>query len=175
MKTFLLLLISLRILAELKVTSPKIGTPLFRVGWPGRGHWLLVRRNVAKPTERAYYVIFGPAEVKLSELVGVVGQRWQIEESFEIAKGEFGLDQYEVRCWKGWYRHITLVMLAQAYLSVTRLAAARQEAANTEDITPGGSKAWLLAVKLLPLTVPEVRNLVWELVWQEPPFLDGGY
>ena len=86
----------------------------------GKGHWLLVRRSVSKPEELAYYVCFGPAETALEELVRVAGTRWSIEECFEEAKGQVGLDQYEVRKWDGWYRHITLAMLAHAYLAVVR-------------------------------------------------------
>jgi len=55
--------------------------------------------------------------------VRVAGTRWTIEECFEAAKGEVGLDQYEVRSWTGWHRHITLAMLALAYLTVLRKAA----------------------------------------------------
>ena len=87
---------------------------------PGQGHWLLARRSIAKPGELAYYVCFGPAGTGLEELVRVAGTRWAIEECFEEAKGELGLDQYEVRRWDGWYRHITLAMLAHAYLTVIR-------------------------------------------------------
>ena len=87
---------------------------------PGKGHWLLARRSIANPGELAYYVCFGPAETALEELVRVAGTRWAIEECFEEAKGQVGLDQYEVRKWDGWYRHITLAMLAHAYLAVVR-------------------------------------------------------
>ena len=87
---------------------------------PGKGYWLLARRSIAKPGELAYYVCFGPAGTALEELVRVAGTRWAIEECFEEAKGQVGLDQYEVRRWDGWYRHITLAMLAQAYLSVIK-------------------------------------------------------
>ena len=76
---------------------------------PGKGYWLLVRRSIAKPGELAYYVCFGPESTTLEELVQVAGTRWTIEECFEEAKGEVGLDQYEVRKWDGWYRHITPV------------------------------------------------------------------
>ena len=86
----------------------------------GKGHWLLARRSIAKPGELAYYVCFGPAGTSLEELVRVAGTRWTIEECFEEAKGQVGLDQYEVRRWNGWYRHITLAMLAHAYLAVVR-------------------------------------------------------
>ena len=87
---------------------------------PGKGHWLLVRRSIANPGELAWYVCYGPAGTALEELVRIAGRRWTIEECFEEAKGEVGLNQYEVRWWDGWYRHITLAMLAHAYLTVIR-------------------------------------------------------
>ena len=93
---------------------------------PGKGHWLLARRSIANPGELAYYVCFGPAEMTLEELVRVAGTRWAIEECFEEAKGQVGLDQYEVRKWDGWYRHITLAMLAHAYLAVIKHQALKQ-------------------------------------------------
>ncbi len=93
---------------------------------PGKGHWLLARRSLAKPGELAYYLCFGPAETTLAELVRVAGTRWAIEECFEEAKGEVGLDQYEVRRWDGWHRHITLAMLAHAYLTVIKYQAMEQ-------------------------------------------------
>lgn len=109
--------------------------PLERLTWLGLGpgeepqweHWLLVRRSIEKPEELAYYVVFCPLNTELQELVEVAGRRWTIEESFEITKDEVGLDEYEVRRWTGWYRHITLSMLAQAYLAVTRYYAAERE------------------------------------------------
>ena len=93
---------------------------------PGKGHWLLARRSLANPGELAYYVCYGPAGTTLEELLRVAGTRWSIEECFEEAKGQVGLDQYEVRRWDGWYRHITLAMLAQAYLSVIKHQAMEQ-------------------------------------------------
>jgi SRSO17 transposase len=83
-------------------------------------HWLLVRRSLSDPTELAYYVVFAPTGTSLEALVQVAGQRWRIEQSFELAKGEVGLDDYEVRRWGGWYRHMTLAMVALAYLAVLR-------------------------------------------------------
>ena len=94
---------------------------------PGQGYWLLARRSVAKPEELAYYVCYGPASAALEELVQVAGRRWVIEECFEEAKGQVGLDQYEVRRWDGWHRHITLAMLAYAYLAVIRHHASAPE------------------------------------------------
>jgi SRSO17 transposase len=86
----------------------------------GMAHWLLARRSVSKPEEIAYYFVFGPADATLEQVVRVAGTRWQVEQAFELAKGEVGLDEYEVRTWTGWYRHITLAMFALAYLSVVR-------------------------------------------------------
>jgi SRSO17 transposase len=86
-------------------------------------HWLLVRRSLSDPTKVAYYVVFAPTGTALATLVHVAGTRWRIEQSFELAKGEVGLDHYEVRRWDGWYRHMTLAMFALAYLAVVRRAA----------------------------------------------------
>jgi SRSO17 transposase len=83
-------------------------------------HWLLVRRSRSDPTDLAYYVVFAPAGTALRALARVAGERWRIEQSFELAKGEVGLDEYEVRRWDGWYRHMTLAMFALAYLAVLR-------------------------------------------------------
>ena len=86
----------------------------------GRQRWLLFRRGVSDRGEFSYYVVSGPQKTSLEEIVRVAGTRWAIEESFESAKGEVGLDHYEVRSWEGWYRHITLAMFAHAYLTVVR-------------------------------------------------------
>lgn len=90
---------------------------------PGMSMWLLARRSLSDPTEVAYFRACGPSDIPIEELVRVAGMRWAIEESFEDAKGAVGLDQYEVRRWNAWYRHITLALLAHAYLEVTRRAA----------------------------------------------------
>jgi SRSO17 transposase len=94
---------------------------LFRLQEQPWDHWLLVRRKISNPEELAYYVVFGPADTSLSTLAQVAGQRWRIEECFEAAKQEVGLADYEVRSWHGWYRHITLSMLALAFLAVMRV------------------------------------------------------
>jgi SRSO17 transposase len=98
-------------------------------GW---AQWLLVRRSLSDPADLAFYRVFAPADTSLAEMARVAGARWSIEEGFERAKGEVGLDQYEVRRWDGWYRHITLCLLAHAFLEVTRATA------NTAD-GKGGS------------------------------------
>jgi SRSO17 transposase len=95
---------------------------LLRPGWPGRGFWLLVRRRLSDG-ELAYYACFGPAQTTLAQLVRVAGIRWAVEESFQTAKGEVGLDHYEVRRYDAWYRHISLVMVAHAFLAAVRARA----------------------------------------------------
>jgi SRSO17 transposase len=94
---------------------------------PGTAHWLLARRSLSDPTEHAYYRVFGPADTPVATMVRVAGMRWAIEASFEDAKGAVGLDHYEVRTWTAWYRHVTLALLAHAYLEVTRLHANAEE------------------------------------------------
>jgi SRSO17 transposase len=86
----------------------------------GRGHWVLARRSITDPSELAYYVCFGPARARLVDLVGVAGARWAVEECFQTAKTDCGLDHYQVRRYAAWYRHVTLAMAVQVYLSVVR-------------------------------------------------------
>jgi SRSO17 transposase len=98
-----------------------VRVPLWRLGWPANvGFWLLVRRSISDPDELAFYVCFAPAATSLATLVQVAGCRWRVEEAFEQAKGEVGLDHYQVRQYRAWYRHITLAMTALAFLAVTR-------------------------------------------------------
>ena len=76
---------------------------------------------MSDPAEIAYYRVFAPAGTPLTEVARAAGSRWAVEVAFEQAKGEVGLDQYEVRHWEAWHRHVTLALLAHAYLEVTRL------------------------------------------------------
>ncbi len=110
--------------------------PASQSGWE---HWWLARRSINDPTEIAYYFAYGPAATPLTAVVQVAGTRWAIEESLETAKGEVGLDQYEVRTWTGWYRHITLALLAHAFLSVTRTQAARVDGQKGGGYIPTSS------------------------------------
>jgi SRSO17 transposase len=85
--------------------------------------WLVARRGLTNPEDPrsiAYFLVFAPAATSLATLAQVIGERWGIECAFEESKGAVGLDQYEVRSWHGWYRHITLAMWAHAFLSITR-------------------------------------------------------
>lgn len=110
----------------------RLPLPLAPEGW---ARWLLVRRHVDHPEERAYYLAAGPAQTPPEELVRVAGRRWAIETGFEEAKGEVGLDEYEVRRWAGWYRHITLALLAHAFLAVIR-----SEAQTATELKKGAAK-----------------------------------
>jgi SRSO17 transposase len=95
---------------------------------------LLYRRSLEDPTEIAYYAVFAHRTTSLPDIARAAGSRWAIEESFESAKGEVGLDQYEVRSWAGWHRHITLALFAHAFLTVQRAAAA--DGSSGEEISP---------------------------------------
>jgi SRSO17 transposase len=98
---------------------------------PTHDRWVLARRSLARPEEIAYYLAFAQADVTVPELVRVAGARWAIEECFQAAKNECGLDQYEVRRYVGWYRHITLAMLAHAFLAAMTAHALERGAEET--------------------------------------------
>ena len=117
------------------------GAQSFRCG-------LLVRRSLADPSDLTCYLTHAPEATTLDELVRIAGTRWSIESLFENSKGEVGLDQYDVRSWTDWHRHITSAMLALACLVAVRKGAV------------GGGDLKSLAEDLLPLTVPEVRHLI---------------
>jgi SRSO17 transposase len=106
-------------------------------GW---SHWLLVRCQTEPAPgkirkEQAFYRCAGPARTPLRELIRVAGARWAIEECFQTAKNEAGLDHYQVRSWRAWHAHITLAMLAAAYLAATRAAEISREA-EKGDLEP---------------------------------------
>jgi SRSO17 transposase len=103
-------------------TAVALDTAGLPEGW---GHWLLVRRQTEPAEdktvrEQAFYRCAAPASTPLRELIRVAGARWAIEECFQTAKNEAGLDHYQVRSYRAWYAHITPAMLAAAYLAVTR-------------------------------------------------------
>ena len=97
----------------------------------GRGHWLLARRSLTPNSrgelEIAYYICYGPATARLVDLAWTAGSRWHVEEAFQQAKGEAGLDHYQVRSWRAWHAHITLSMLALAWLAASKTLAAKGE------------------------------------------------
>jgi SRSO17 transposase len=98
--------------------------------------WLLVRRSTDEPHDLAYFIACGPEVTTRTELLQVCAERWQIEECFAQAKGEVGLDQYEVRTWPAWHRFVSLCLLAHAYLVVMRRAAQREEVEQKGDLIP---------------------------------------
>jgi SRSO17 transposase len=120
--------------------------------------WLLVRRSIphsegghhgegeieGEAAELAYYLCYGPAGTTIAQLLRVAGARWAIEECFQAAKNEVGLDHYQVRRYDGWHRHITLAMLAHAYLAVTAAHAPKAAAAWSPSPQPGSAVSWHL-------------------------------
>ncbi|HEX2186769.1 MAG TPA: IS701 family transposase, partial [Chloroflexota bacterium] len=97
-----------------------------REGQPGRAVWLLARRSLSDPGELAYYLGHGPEDPPLATLARVAATRYTVEQCIEEAKGEAGLDQYEVRRWHSWHRHITLALMAHTWLAAVRAAAAEK-------------------------------------------------
>ena len=113
------------------------------------GHeWIMVRRNDSTG-ELAYYRCWSAHPVPLRTLVHVAGRRWTVEESFQAAKGQAGLDEHQVRTWTSWRRWVVLSMLAMAFLAVT--------AANERDGTPAPQS-------LIPFTLNEIRRLFDKLI-----------
>jgi SRSO17 transposase len=98
------------------------------VAGTGQARFVLLRRSLSDPSQRAYYRVAGPATLTLAEVVRIAGRRWTIEEAFEEAKGEVGLDQYEVRTYRAWYRFMTLALFAHAVLCVVRHRAREKKA-----------------------------------------------
>jgi len=124
--------------------------------WEDDGrHFLLIRRCVDDPSKKTYYLVFAPQGTTLQEMVEAIGARWYIEQDFETGK-DMGLDQYEVRSWPGWYRHVTLVMLAHAFLTTI--------CSQDKALAPFTSSP-LPVLIVAPLTVPEVRHLLGRLIW----------
>ena len=96
----------------------------------GFERWVLFRRNRRDPQDRAYYLVFAPRGTSVAELAGAAGLRWTIEECFQRAKEELGLDHCEARSWHGWHRHMTLCMAALGFLA--KLSAQLRQAAGSK-------------------------------------------
>lgn len=97
-----------------------------------RRHWVIARRSVSRPDEISYYIAYCPADTTLDQLLHIAGSRWAVEECFQSAKQECGLDDYQVRRYPGWHRHITLAMAAHACLTVLRARALDTDKAETD-------------------------------------------
>ena len=130
-------------------------------GW----HSVLLRRTLDPTPELTFYLVFAPPDTPLQAKVTALGGRWRIEEDFENGK-DLGLDQYEVRSFVGWYRHITLVMLALAFLTSIALTAR----SLSPSLLPLGEQpaAVIMPTDLCPLSVPEARRLLARLLFPPP-------
>jgi SRSO17 transposase len=136
--------------------------PIWHQGTDDGWHSLLIRRTLDPTPDLTFYLVFAPPGTSLDTKVKALGGRWRIEEDFENGK-DFGLDHYEVRSYVGWYRHITLVMLALAFLTCITLEASNpppEESYQPPDpVTP---------TDLCPLSVPEARHLLARLLFPPP-------
>lgn len=132
--------------------------PLVLHGTVDACHWLVMRRCLDDPSQKAYYLVFAPPETSLHTMVLAIGARWSIEVDLENAK-DLGLDHYEVRSYVGWYRHITLVMLASAFLLGLCVQDTRHHPQQGEPPC---------SPPLIPLTPSEARHLLARLLWPAP-------
>jgi hypothetical protein len=133
--------------------------PLVQAGTVDGRHWLVVRRCLDDPDELAYYLVWAPADTPLPTMVQAIGARWHIEEDLQAGKA-LGLDHYEVRSYVGWYRHITLVLLAAAFLLGITVQSHLTESAPPAEPAAGAP--------LIPLTPSEARHLLAHLFWPAP-------
>ncbi len=132
--------------------------PVVQAGAVDGRLWLVIRRCLDDPSELAYYLVWAPLDTSLPTMVQAIGGRWHIEEDLQATK-DLGLDQYEVRSYLGWYRHITLVLLAYAFL-VGLSVQDNPHSSAQEGSTPSSP--------LIPLTTSEVRHLLARLIWPAP-------
>jgi SRSO17 transposase len=125
--------------------------------WAGAhqpGHSLLIRRG--SDGQLAFYRCWSPAPAPLATLIRVAGMRWAVEEGFQAAKSQVGLDHYQVRTWTGWHRFITLAMLALAYLAAC--------AAQPAPAPPAGPWHYARHRGPIALTTAEIRRLFSALI-----------
>jgi len=125
-----------------------------------QGLWtrgLLIRRHIADG-DLAFFTTWCPAATSIETLVAVEGHRWAIEDSFETAKNEFGLDHNESRSWHGWHRHVSLVMLAFAMMAAIRHRA--NPPPPKKNATPNHGKHKSTATpSLIRWSIQEVRRI----------------
>jgi len=167
--------------------------PLLHQGALDGRHFLVFRRCLDDPTEMAFYLVWAPPATPLSTIVQAIGARWHIEEDIQTTK-DLGLDQSEVRSYLSWYRHITLVLLAAAFLvalcvqtnappppapvptpaPVPELppppASSLLAAPSRTGFTPASMPALPppLTCPLIPLTPCEAHHLLARLYWPAP-------
>ena len=133
--------------------------PWLQAGQVDGRHFLVVRRDLDNPNILDYYLVFAPEATTLSTIVEAIGARWHVEEDLQTNKA-LGLDEYEVRSYVGWYRHMTLVMLAAAFLVGICIEENVPRAAPKHACKP--------APTVIALTACEVRHLLARLVWPAP-------
>ena len=124
---------------------------------PGRNGWLLARRSTSDPTDIAYYLSSAPPETDLLTLARAVSSRHTVEQCIEEAKGETGLDHYEVRYWHSWHRHITLSMMAHAWLASIRLKHNREKGMRALSGRINGARSQTITRDYLALAASLVR------------------
>lgn len=132
--------------------------PIAHAGVADGRHWLVVRRCLDDPHELAYYLVWAPLETPLPTMVAAIGARWHIEEDLEATKA-LGLDHYEVRSYLGWYRHITLVLLASAFLVGITVQS---------HLTASAPQESAACTALIALTTSEARHLLAHLLFPAP-------
>ncbi|MFZ1040411.1 MAG: IS701 family transposase, partial [Anaerolineales bacterium] len=123
-----------------------------RAGLPASELWLIIRRNLDDPTEIKYFFSNAPLDTSLHEFIRISGMRWPIETIFEEAKGEVGMDHYEMRSWIGWHHHMLLVSLAHHFL--VRLRIQFQERAPALTIY----QVRILLCSILPSFISDIQS-----------------
>jgi SRSO17 transposase len=125
-----------------------------RGGLPAGELWLIIRRNLDDPTEVKYFFSNAPISTPLSEFVRISGMRWPIETIFEEAKGEVGMDHYEMRSWAGWHHHMLLVSLAHHFLVRLRI--------HFQDQAPALTiyQVRILLCSVLPSFVSDIQSAI---------------
>lgn len=157
--------------------------PLKDAGIAGWVHYLVIRQSMEtgeKAPDTAYILVFAPAGTTLQKMVEVIGNRWTVEECFKIGKSDVGLDEYEVRSWQGWYRHITLCMVVMAFLAVLRLSSQtlekprndgqKQIAAQNDSLDDSSIQNPFHShlPMMIPLSIPEIKKLFYYIVSFKP-------
>jgi SRSO17 transposase len=132
--------------------------PVVQAGVADGRHWLVVRRCLDDASQVTSYLVFARPATPLSIIVQAIGGRWHIEEDLQATK-DLGLDQYEVRSYLGWYRHLTLVLLAYVFL----LGLCVQDRSHQAP-QPGPAAS----APLIALTPSEARHLLARLIWPAP-------
>lgn len=142
-----------------------------RAGFENRPHQVLVRRGRDEKRELAFFLTHSPTPVPLATLVTVAGRRWGIEECLQSGKNEVGLDHYQVRLYRAWYRHITLAMLAHAWLAVTAARSRSDSPTGTPATSAIGYQRLSGGIPIadqsipdrnmmIPFTLNEIRHLI---------------